>query len=208
MFDFIPVVGDIIEGAFNAAEAQENRDWQANMSQSAHQREVDDLRAAGLNPVLSANHGASTPGGASAQAPDISSTLTSSTMGRERLKADIEAIKAQVEKTRAETSAVQQGVAINKPYEDFSQSVLAKAAPYVASVLGLGGATYGATKVIDSFKGSKAFSAKSRWRQSPASAERALGKNGKTKAQNRKDTAYKRKKGSLTEQFHRNFPEW
>lgn len=50
--------------AFSSAEAQKNRDWQAMMSNTTHQREVKDLIAAGLNPVLSANAGASTPSGA------------------------------------------------------------------------------------------------------------------------------------------------
>lgn len=52
--------------AFNSAEAQKNRVWQEQMSNTAHQREVKDLIAAGLNPVLSANAGASTPSGATA----------------------------------------------------------------------------------------------------------------------------------------------
>lgn len=52
--------------AFNSAEAEKNRQWQEHMSNTAHQREVKDLIAAGLNPVLSANAGASTPGGATA----------------------------------------------------------------------------------------------------------------------------------------------
>lgn len=61
-------VGSAISSAFNIGEARRNRKWQEKMSNTAHQREVADLRAAGLNPILSANKGAVTPSGSVGEA--------------------------------------------------------------------------------------------------------------------------------------------
>lgn len=54
------------QNQFSASEAQKNRDFQAEMSNTAAQRSVADLAAAGLNPWNATETQASTPGGSSA----------------------------------------------------------------------------------------------------------------------------------------------
>lgn len=68
---------------FSASEAQKVRDWQTMMSDTAHQREVKDLLAAGLNPILSANQGAavgSSPAGQGVTSSGAKGTVDLSAM--------------------------------------------------------------------------------------------------------------------------------
>lgn len=59
------IAGTAMMNEANSAQAERQMDFQRHMSSTAHQREVEDLRAAGLNPILSAlGSGASTPAGA------------------------------------------------------------------------------------------------------------------------------------------------
>lgn len=81
--------------ADNRANAREQMAFQERMSNTSHQREVQDLIKAGLNPVLSANSGASTPTGAMASVDG--SPLTA----RETMKFQEKQLKAQIDANTA-----------------------------------------------------------------------------------------------------------
>lgn len=69
------ITGVSMSNKFNSAEAQKQRDWEEEMSNTAYQRGVKDMQAAGINPAIMAMGGASTPSGASASSSGNSSAF-------------------------------------------------------------------------------------------------------------------------------------
>jgi len=90
--------------------AREQMAWQERMSSTAHQREVADLRAAGLNPILSVSKGgpgASSPSGAMPQIQNEGAAAlqgAASALALQQGEAQLNLIKAQTEKTQAEAT--------------------------------------------------------------------------------------------------------
>jgi len=96
------IYGASKQASSSKAAANQQQQFQQWMSSSAHQRQVIDLRSAGLNPILSARYGgSSTPAGAQpAQIPDIAGRATSSALSAYNIAAHTKKMEAETELTR------------------------------------------------------------------------------------------------------------
>jgi len=87
LFDSLIPFSGLISSIFSALDARANRNFQERMSSTAHQREVRDMMAAGINPMMSARgSGASTPSGATADIKDFGSSAMAAKLGNAQLR--------------------------------------------------------------------------------------------------------------------------
>lgn len=113
MDQYIKAVQDSVaqNNEWSAQQAAKQMEFQERLSNTAHQREIDDLKAAGLNPVLSARlGGASTPSG-SAASGDTSGTA-----------AIVELMKMSLETANTAAKAAQQAAASSRGSGNVSQT--------------------------------------------------------------------------------------
>ena len=123
----------------NMQMSEDQMKFQERMSNTSHQREVSDLRAAGLNPLLSVNAGASTPQGSMAQVKSVTdgaitnakeAMLMGSQLGQ--MKAQTDLLDAQKRNTDMDTLVKSKGV----PEAEIKNDIFDLIRPSIQSIKG------------------------------------------------------------------------